>query len=463
VAAAAGEPFLGEALRLASAFCGVELVRVPPGTESDLAYVEDREDCKAAIRIPRVRAYTETEVPPVPTDSDMERSCSTGRFPFDLVAAVRFWIADQGNADAPNTAFDRHDRLRPAASVQSRLGVLEIPIVNAYLLLLRGVLERRLRVETRSFLPEGKRCVLLLTHDVDRPLDPGGLRHSLPLAGRALAKGRVSAVPYLGFALAKGASARLRDPTGRHWLFDEVAAAEREHGFRSTFFFAPTSRFSRRGHHLDVGYDVAHPPFPELCRSLARASFEIGLHVGVRSGQRAEWISAERERLSLVSGVDVRASRHHYWHLGRNFWRTLERHTAAGIEHDLSTAFADSAGYRLGIAFPHRPWNPDSGEPIATLQMPTVAMDGAFFYEPGATVEGSLERLESLIETMKRFEGVAAIDWHQETSFPASQRFAKWGRCYLALLDLLAADPDVAVLTAGEVADAALSGRRLSS
>jgi hypothetical protein len=52
---------------------------------------------------------------------------------------------------------------------------------------------------------------------------------------------------------------------------------------------------------------------------------------------------------------------------------------------------------------------------------------------------------------LKRFEGVAAIDWHEYTSFPASKRYRRWGEAYLALLDQLAADPEIAVQTFDEL------------
>jgi hypothetical protein len=86
-------------------------------------------------------------------------------------------------------------------------------------------------------------------------------------------------------------------------------------------------------------------------------------------------------------------------------------------------------------------------------------MDGALLYDPRATVEAALARIEQLVAALKRFEGVAALDWHEETSYPGSRRFRRWGECYLAVLDLLASDPEVAVITFDEALALRTGGR----
>ena len=61
---------------------------------------------------------------------------------FDVIAAIRFWLADDAHASLPDDAFDSHDRLLAARSLQGRRGAAEAPSVNAYLLALRCVIER---------------------------------------------------------------------------------------------------------------------------------------------------------------------------------------------------------------------------------------------------------------------------------------------------------------------------------
>jgi hypothetical protein len=136
----------------------------------------------------------------------------------------------------------------------------------------------------------------------------------------------------------------------------------------------------------------------------------------------------------------------------RPFWSTLADHGLAGFLYDSSVAFNEAPGFRLGIAFPHYPYHPLEDRSIAALQIPVIAMDGAFFYREGQTVEQTIDHVRRLLATLKQYEGVGSIDWHVRTSFPGSDQYRDWGNAYLALLDLLASDPEIAVMNCADVA-----------
>jgi hypothetical protein len=453
------EPFVPYALRLAASFLGVEFEIVDPSDREphvDIYYGNDaRRPC--GIRIPHVSRYTLDSVPGVPRAP--ESGCgaalnSEAPFPFDIFAAMRFWLADEGNALEAARKFDEHERLIWKSSAQELLGLRETPVVNAYLIALREWLELRLAARTSNILPRPARCLVMLSHDVDRPIDPGKPGHILRSAGHRVLRGqnRLPALKYGAIAVAEAMVAHLQRPRPRHWIFSELADAESAHGFRSTFFFAPTSRFDPDGTRFDVAYDISADRFRILSRMLLRRQFEVALHIGYRAGSNAERIRREKARLEGVIGAEVVGARHHYWHTGYPFWETLEAHGAAGLHYDSSIAFNDAAGFRLGIAFPYHPWNPVREGAVTTLQIPSMVMDGAYFYRRGRTVDGALREFQRLIDNLKRCEGIASIGWHQETSLPTSREFREWGRTYLAILDMLSSDPEIAVRTFSEVA-----------
>jgi hypothetical protein len=438
-------PFVDYVLELVAGLWGIELRRADGAVD----VYHGTDECRpCAFRIPLVEAYSSDDVPRVPTEGMEE-----GVFPFDLFAATRYWLADEGNDRLAGRGYDRHDRLLGSGSAQELAGVVELPVVNAYLLVLRMWLEARCGARPRLHLPPGKRCAVVLSHDVDRPLDPLDVAPTLGLAARSLARyGRLTSVWSAAVALGKAAAALRADRGGRHWVFDEVASEEERRGFRSTFFFASTSRFARCGSYFDVEYDLRHPRFRGVLRDLVARGFEVGLHVGYRAGTDAARVREEKAVVEEVAGAEVTGSRRHYWRLGRRPWPALEAHAAAGLRHDSSTSFAEARGYRLGIAFPFRPWNPDVQRAIDCVEVPTMLMDGSFFYKRGQRVDDALERTAQMLETLKRYEGVAAIDWHQETSVPLSGRFRDWGEGYLRLLDLLAGDSEIEVLTCAAAA-----------
>jgi hypothetical protein len=453
------EPFIDYALRLVEGFCLVRVDRAASDQSrerSDLYYGNDRErDC--SIRLPFVPRYSSDTIPGLPLNGS-EPFDGANVFPFDLFSALRFWLVDEGNAELPDDAFDRHDRLLGLRSVQESLAVREEPIVNAYLIAFRDWLGRRLGVPPRSWLPEGKRCVIALSHDVDRPLDPGDLRPTLALAGKSIAnRERPLLAPiYVGIALGQAARAARRARGTRRWLFSELIKAEADRGLRSTFFFAPTSRFHRRGRYWDVAYDVSTPRFEQLCRTLTAEGNEVGLHSGYEAHNRPEQLSEEKELLEEVAGKAIQGHRHHFWRMSRPFWSTLEAHAAAKLTYDASIAFNEVPGFRLGVALPLHLWNPERHQRLPVTELPTVAMDGSFFYSHGQTVDATVAHVKRLVDSLKEYEGAATLDWHQETSYPSAGPFRLWGEAYLAILDLLAADPEVSVQPCQDLVDWAM-------
>ena len=262
-----------------------------------------------------------------------------------------------------------------------------------------------------------------------------------------LRRGRVLRAAKYGAGLS--ALALLRQvrgrPKQRHWLFSEILDAENKHGFSSTFFFSAVPNFARGAYCHDVLYDVRHPSFKPVFKSILRAGCDIGLHLSYHAHRGFRQMSDEMRALEAASGAAVLGSRHHIFHMKRPFWPTLADHARAKLAYDSSVAFNDRPGYRLGIAFPCYLWNPLSQERIGTMQIPCLVMDGGFFYHPNQTVDSVLRQMQGLLELLKRYRGVAAIDWHVRTSYPGSDAYRPWGETYLAILEMLAADGEVAV------------------
>jgi len=292
-------PFTGYAFELCASLLG--LLPAVSQDRCDLAYGAG----EAKIVIPTVARYTRATVPRLPTRSDVRLAHDPhATFPFDLISAMRFWLADEGNERLDESAYDEHGRLRPEASAQSEVGALRVPIVNAYVELLGEWLEARRGPRVRR-----PPATVVLSHDVDSAVDPLDVRHTLrglPRAWRA--HGGAEALRRTAAAAGRRAAEAIRDPRARHALFAEVAAAEAERGLRSTFFFASTSRFDPDGARPDVAYLFDRPPLPDACRSLAHGGFEIGVHLGYRAYLDPRRIRAEVDRVAAAAGFAARAA-----------------------------------------------------------------------------------------------------------------------------------------------------------
>jgi hypothetical protein len=443
-------PFVPYALNLAQLATGLDVSLATAQRRPAVADVYyGRDPCwPCRIRIPHVPAYSRDTIPPIPSSRAREAAKTVGAaFPFDVFAALRFWLADEGNG--PDDADrDEHGRVVAAASAQSRIAATRVPIVNAYLALLRRWIEERTGLAAHSPMPPGKRCAVVLTHDVDSPVDPADRRHSAWLAIADARHGRPRrALRHIRKAVRTAHGAPTSAST--RWLFRDITRAEQRYGFRSTFFFAPVSCLSPIGHGFDVDYDLSAPRFRRVMRELRESDAEIGLHLSYTALADGSRIARERELVEAVAGVNVLGCRHHYFHTSDPLWPSLEAHAAAGLSYDSSVAFAREPGFRLGIAMVTRLWNPTAQRPISALQIPPMAMDGHFYYPGEQALEDTLSQFRALLDGLKEYEGVAALDWHEYTASP-SGAYGHWGEGYRAILDLLASDEEVAVLTCAQ-------------
>ncbi|MBI4283419.1 MAG: hypothetical protein HY663_02985 [Chloroflexi bacterium] len=359
--------------------------------------------------------------------------------PFDLVNAIGYFLADRGNTGLPEHAYDEHDRLKLAHSFQASHGVANLPIVNIYVSFLKEVLERRASAVGIPMWPEGKKCAIALSHDVDYPdiyavlgapwfLPNATLKESVRLAG--------SKLKLLGRRLLD------RSPD-RFWLFEDIMNLEEAHDCKSTFLFATTNRYSTWGSpDYDVAYNIATRKFRRILEQISRRGFEVGLHASYNAYVEASRFVVEKEKLEGLAGCKVIGLRHHYWRMGLDVDKTLALHEQSGFEYDSSIAFNDDMGFRRNVALPYYPWYEPERRRLNVMQLPVFCMDGNLFYYP-VTVTDALARLRVFVETIKRYGCLGVIDWHVNTSYPKNPEYWDWGDCYVRLLELMASDPEI--------------------
>lgn len=439
------DPFVDYALGLISFFCKEKILRIDKNVDSGIYYGTARHE-NIGLVIPRVERYDLATIPyTIRKDYMHAASHQDSPFPFDIFSAMRFWLADEGNRNyVPKEGFDLHGRLIRKYSAQYKKGVLEKPIVNEYLMLLKMWLKIRLKNPLGSYLPSGKKCMVVLSHDVDKPINPGDPYEWYHAVKGYLGKGKIMLAARNTSSFLRR---KLKDPSNkdRCWLFHEVMESEAKLGVRSTFFFAAKSINGPNSSLFDVNYNLSSPRFVKVIRAILERGFEVGLHLSYNANQKSDYIAKEKETLERIAGCQVIGNRHHFWKMKRPFWHTLEDHKTAGLLYDTSIAFNELPGYRLGIALPFYPWNPENSQRIDVVQIPTVLMDGAFFYEETLSSSEVVLKFKNILEGLKKNEGAACIDWHVHTSYPGSKEFRAWGEGYLALLHFLVEDSEVLI------------------
>ncbi|MHB8458856.1 MAG: polysaccharide deacetylase family protein [Candidatus Limnocylindrales bacterium] len=377
---------------------------------------------------------------------EVDPEATEGRIEFDIVAAIATLLGDDLHADVGPDALDDHGRLTYRASLPTQAGLGDRPIVNEYVAFVGAALKARLGVEGSPSWPNGRRAAIGLSHDVDTP-------DRYALLGSALRPWRFRRSPlsYVRGGLTMAvARSHDRDPDD-FWLFDRVTESERAFGFRSTFFFATVPFHASRGSHVDVTYNVSEKRYRRVLRALSADGFEVGLHASYRAHERAEWMAAERARLSSIAGQPISGVRHHYWHLGPDVAATLRSHEDAGFTYDSSIAFNDHIGFRRSVALPFNAFDAGLGRTLRTIELPTVAMDGSLF-SASNDIDSAVAAVDTLVDRIADVGGFGAVDWHIQASYPANPEYRVWGLTYLEILRFLAARSDVWVDSLGAIA-----------
>ena len=361
---------------------------------------------------------------------------SLGRLPFDIISATGAFLTDEVNAG--ERAYDIHDRLVFESSFQASHSCQKLAVVNAYARVFRDALVPVIG-QGLPLWPRGQQAAIGLSHDVDRLDRWAAVRETLR-THRYPESAAISIVRNFLW------------PHDDSQLFREVLDYEHHLGFKSTFFFAATSRYDVGANTQDVPYSIHAPVVRNAIEYVLNRGFEVGLHASYNALRSAEHLRAERERLAKVSQAPVIGLRHHFWHTGRDLSYALALHEKAGFSYDTSIAWNSNAGFRRSVASYYRPWHPGERREIDVLQLPVFAMDGNFFYHKGITAEAATESLMGLVGEIVRYNGMGVVDWHSDTSHPNTPAYREWGRAYFDFLQQLSLVPDVWVTSLGEIA-----------
>lgn len=336
--------------------------------------------------------------------------------PFDIINAIGCFLTDKVNEENIQNSLDSHDRLRFKYSFQYRNQIHAIPIVNKYILFLKDVIKRKIIINPIDLWPNGKKCAIGLSHDVDHPEKYAILKNYFQIKNMRNIKNHLILSKNYIFDLLTYIRDQNRE---RYWNFYEIMEGESKYGFTSTFFFASNNAFSKYGSLLDVTYNIKQKKYQDLFKTIMKNGFEIGLHASYNAYLSNEYLLKEKKRLEACAEVTVSGLRHHYWHLGKNVTNTLAMHEKCGFKYDSSIAFNDYLGFKRNVAYPYYPWDQGEQREINCLQLPVFCMDGNLFYTP-IQVNDAVEIVLKYIHIIKQHRGIGVIDWHVRTSYPKS-------------------------------------------
>lgn len=336
------------------------------------------------------------------------------------VIRTAFFMLSRVEELAP-TPRDRHGRFPGWASAAARLGVLQRPVVDEQVALLRALMDAL----WPNSLPSASCGGVDVSCDVDEPYErwirsPAYLAKGL--AG-ALLRRRSPAVAMrrLRNALASRRADYRHDP---HWTFDWYMDQCERAELQARFFFIAR----QGGRDVDAAYDLREPRMLGLLRRICERGHLIGLHGSYGSYRSAEALSEERRALESaceLAGVprEIVDNRQHFlqWTVNESV-PCLEQ---AGFKTDSSGGFSDAPGFRFGTSRPFQMWSWHSMRPSKLTQRPLIVMETTLLAQGERSISEQLvDQILTLRTTATQHGGNFGFLWHNSNLSSAAERQA---------------------------------------
>jgi len=326
----------------------------------------------------------------------------------DIIASSFFMLTRIEELVSP--AADEHGRYPPRASIASRDGFLQRPIVNEYLELLWFWLKK-----VEPALQRGRRSFkLVLTHDVDY-IRRGTLKTRLKAVGAQLVKYRSPR----GFLQAVGRNliwlfTYPRDP------FEFIRRTTREFGLKSHFFFIANGKSTTYDRNR---YDIGSEQVKGIVRRLEEDGHHIGLHCSYSSFLNPMQLMVEKKLLEELVHEEIRGCRSHYLRLRvPDSFALLEK---LGFAFDSTLGYDEALGFRAGTCYPFKPFDVRQNRVLNLREYPLMTTDTTLTAPKLRTERTVRDVTRLLIEQIGRvhfFSGsfvfLVHVDAFEEVDFP---------------------------------------------
>lgn len=310
-------------------------------------------------------------------------------------------------------------------SLQGKLNINKIPIVNYYFDILKEAIESVYNIQLNYKL--FSKPIICLTHDIDRTNSgwkEGGLSEFRK--GHFLSPLKLFAKRFL---------------TKDVWFnFDEILALEEKYNANSSFYFLPKKGKSSHQKIVDqisesftnhflcnADYDISNKSFQDVLIKIQEAGSEVALHGSFGSHLDLDILQNDIEKL----GMPIVGGRFHnlLFDMSKTF-NLLER---VGLKYDSTLGFAEEIGFRNGIAFPFHPYNFEKKAPNNVIEIPLIVMDTTFRVYKKLSPDQAFLDMQNLSAEVKKFAGVFTILWHNNYFSPF--KFAGWKEVYEDFLE----------------------------
>jgi len=328
-------------------------------------------------------------------------------FYHDLLKSAFYLLS--GYQETKDTQLDEFDRFSYIHSIQKKLEIVTLPIVNYYFEMIIQGLEEYCKFH--SFKLKRKRLFnqfgFFLSHDVDRisfyhPREVVfKVKQLIGLAPLTYSYG-LTMLLFLKGAFHLISPFRKEDPW---WNFDSMVKLEKRLGIRSSFFLLKRVHKNR-----DSRYQFSDDKIKKLAKELTSQGFEVGLHGSFDSADYPAMLKQQADELSRVLGHSLKGIRQHFLRFKNP--TTFQHQMAAGLKYDCTLSFAEHDGYRNSYCYPFKPYDFEKDQMLDIWEIPLIMMEVSVLNYRKANLEEFRQSVLQHIKEAKKFGGLFSLLWH---------------------------------------------------
>lgn len=348
-------------------------------------------------------------------DQEVPFAVTKGSLPFDVFAAS-FYFLSRYEEYLPFEA-DQHQRFPAEASLQYRLGLLNLPVIDNWALILKNILLKKF-----PQLIFGKRKFEFVpTIDVDRAYhfkSSGLIKNTARILKAATQFNAEKIVDIIKTGLGR------IDPFDTYTYLANIHESYR---LQPIFFFL----LANKGHkEFDQNINPNDEAFKALIAEVSKTA-KVGIHPSYASNIQAKKITEELLSLQAITHKKTDASRQHFLkvHLPHTYLQLIK----AGIHHDYSMGYASKVGFRAGTCTPFF-WYDLQLEKQSHLKIhPFAVMDVTLQQYLQLKPAEAIVKIEELLSNVKLVNGTFCSLWHNE-SLSETGRWKGWKVVYEEML-----------------------------
>lgn len=328
----------------------------------------------------------------------------------DIFGSIFFMLSRYEEMVKPDR--DKYDRFPASSSIAYNEGFLERPIVNEYLEILWSCM--------KQLWPDlGRKKYtfkMKVSCDLDYPYQCGIKRPikqlKCILGDLVIRKSLIRAVnSSINYFTSKSENYSFDfNYKSIDWIMD----VNENKGNVVTFYFIAEHSDKT----MDGCYSLDEPIVRKIMRNIYERGHEIGLHPSFHSYQDVKQLSKERrtlQRVMLEEGIEQErlGSRQHYLRWQSSV--TAKNLEAAGLDYDSTLSFADQVGFRSGVCYEYPLYDLVDRKTLNLIEKPLIFMDGTLLESNYNGISNEIEfneRVESLVNAVKHFNGEFVFLWH---------------------------------------------------